>query len=132
MFLLNGLLILLIVGSTFAQGGRKLVFTSFNFTIDPKYSNLTMWLNDSRLSVIAVAGPPTVGLTMDIGLYVKTSANEGYKHFFTKHLDVCEMLNQSKFDPFIFMIAMAMASKKTNKILGRCPIASVGSYRNTE
>lgn len=125
MFLLHCLLLLLTIGSIFAQGGRKLVFTNFNFTIDPKYSNLTMWLNDSRLSVIAVAGPPTIGLTMDIKLYVKTTGTEEFKHFFTKHQDVCEMLNQSKFDPFIFLIAMAMASKKSNQILGTCPIASV-------
>lgn len=125
---LNILLFLITISSICAQSGRKLVFTNFNFTLDPKYTNLTMWLNDSRLSVIAVAGPPTIGLTMDIKLYVKTAANEEFKHFFTKHQDVCELLNQSKFDPFVFLVAHALASKKNNQLLGRCPLASVSSY----
>lgn len=87
-----------------------------------------MWINDTRISVVAVAGPPTVGLTMDIRLYVRSSANEEFKHFFTKHQDVCELLDQTKFDPFVFLIAHALAGKKNNQLFGKCPIASVSSY----
>lgn len=129
MRILKCLLLLLTVGSTFADIGQKMIFKNLNFTSDTKYWNVTMWLNESRLSFINVAVLPTIGLTMKLNFYVKTdAANEQYTLFYAKYMEICKFLDNPMSDPLVNFVFQAVIANKNHHIALKCPIAVVSYY----
>lgn len=85
-----------------------------------------MWLNDTRLSIINEAILPTIGLTMDIKLYVRTGdATGAYTLFYTKYVDVCTLLKNPMSDLLTNLVLQAVAKNKNNHVILNCPIALV-------
>lgn len=126
MILIQFLIISLTVGFTIAEVGQKIVFTNLTYTADRNFWNLTMWLNDSRIYLVNVVGPPTVEVTMELKLYIKTdAANGAFVNFFTRQLDLCRFLDNPMSDSFFNMIYQVWAMNKDNKIFRKCPIVMV-------
>lgn len=129
MLLLQGLLLLLTVGSTFSQMVRTMVYTKLNYTVDTKYWNLTMWLNGTRFNVFNVAGLITTGLTLDSTLNVNTDGSNGeFAELFTKHINVCEFLDKPLSEPLVHLITQTIFLNKNNHVMRKCPIAGVSLH----
>lgn len=129
MFLLQYLRVLLIVGSIFAQNDRKLVFTNVTFSTDQKYWNISLWLNESRVSAIITARMNTIGITNDLKLFVNTGGVNGkFINFFTKQVDFCQVLNNPISDPLVRMIHHSILINQNNHYFQKCPIVKVSEY----
>lgn len=132
MILLKCLLLLLTVSSTFGQMVRTMVYTKLNYTVDTKYWNLTMWLNGTSFNVFNVAGLITTGLTLDTKLYVNTDGSNGaYALFVTKHMNVCEFLDNPMSDPLVHLIIQPIYMNKNNHVMRKCPIIIVSYMSNS-
>lgn len=131
LFLQYLILLLLVVGSIFSQNGRRLVFTNFTYSADPKYWNFTVWLNESRVSGIVMAVEKTINVTTDLKLFVNTGSPKGeYVNFFTKHVDFCQVLAYPISDPFVNMIYQTLTVNKNNRLFRKCPIVKVSDSRH--
>lgn len=129
MILLKCVLILLTVGSTYAQKSREMMFTNLNYTVDTKYWNFTMWVNDSRASMIIVSKLPITGITIDMKLYVNTGGAKGeFVHFFTDHLNFCDFVQNPISNTLGNMLLQSVLKNKKNHIVTKCPIAPVSYH----
>lgn len=91
-----------------------------------------MWLNRTRFNVYNVAGLMTTGLTMDTELYVNTGGSNGeYVQFFTKHINVCEFLDNPMSDALAHLITQPIYMNKNNHVMRKCPIPSVSCIGGT-
>lgn len=123
---LQCLVLLLTAASTLTDVGQKAVFKNLNYTVDTKYWNVTMWLNDTRLSLIAVAGSPTIAVTTDISFYVNTGGAKGkYTLFYRKHFELCTFLDNPSTDPLANFVRQTVVASKNNHIFMKCPISVV-------
>lgn len=123
MHLLQYFLFLLTVGSIFAQNGRKLVFTNVTFSADQNTCNFSLWLNESRFSLAGLNQGNVSGVTFVMKLFVSTGGE--FVPFFTKHVDLCEILENPISDPFMGLIYQTVQQNKSNKIMRKCPIVKV-------
>lgn len=124
--MIMSLLLLLTIGITVAQLERNIVFTNVTYTSDQNFWNLTMWLNESRLSLNIVIGAPTVDVTMDLKLYVNTDVLNGeYVNFISSHIAFCQFLENPESDAFFNIFYQAMLMNKNNNIFRKCPIVTV-------
>lgn len=131
MILFKCLLILITVGSTYAQMSRELVITNLNYTVDTTYMNVTYWRNDSRFSAIAVSHLPIIGITVDAKLYVNTGGAKGeFTNFLNEHLDFCQFVKNPSSNQIANLLLQIVSRNKEIHIPEmKCPIAAVSYHK---
>lgn len=124
---------ILIIGcNAICDGIAKRIFELTNITsvFIPKFLNLSLSLNESRLSIFLETYMTSTRMAAELEILVPTPDSKSFNTFFKKYTEICPFLeNPEGSDTLLYFLYHGiMNSNKQNKVFTKCPIEKVKFY----